>query len=86
MVNLESLVIANVAGKVAAYALWNLQERGRLMLGPQTEVYEGMVVGIHSRENNWVVNVTKEKQLTNVRASGTDENIQLIPYVRMSLE
>ncbi len=58
-----------------------MQERGRLLIGPQTEVYEGMIVGIHSRDNDLVVNVTKGKQLTNIRASGSDENIILTPPI-----
>lgn len=80
------VMIANTAGKAAGYALWNLQERGRLLITPQTEVYEGMIVGRNSRDNDLVVNVTKEKQLTNVRAAGTDENIQLTPAIKLSLE
>ncbi len=82
----NGVMIANATGKATGFALWNLQERGRMLIGPQTEVYEGMLVGIHSRDNDLVVNVTKEKQLTNVRASGTDENIMLTPFVKMSLE
>ena len=82
----RGVLIANAAGKTTGYALWNLQERGQLFLGPQTEVYEGMIVGLHSRENDLVVNVIREKQLTNVRASGTDENIQLTPPTLLTLE
>ena len=63
-----------------------MQERGRLFVEPQTACYEGMVVGIHSRDNDLVVNVTKEKQLTNMRASGTDENIILTPALKLTLE
>jgi GTP-binding protein len=66
--------------------LFNLQERGRLFIEPQTVCYEGMIVGIHARDNDLVVNVTKEKQLTNMRASGTDENIILTPPIKFSLE
>ena len=73
-------------GKALGYSLFNLQERGRLVIGPNEEVYEGMIIGIHSRSNDLVVNPLKGKQLTNVRASGTDENIQLTPPIRMSLE
>jgi GTP-binding protein len=69
-----------------AYALFNLQNRGRLMVGPGEEIYEGMVVGIHSRENDLGVNPLKEKKLTNVRAAGSDENILLTSPVRLSLE
>jgi len=82
----QGVLIANSEGIARAYALWNLQERGRLFIEPQTEVYEGMIVGLHSRENDLVVNVTKEKQLTNIRAAGSDENILLTPPIRFSLE
>lgn len=80
------VLISNAAGKATAYSLWNLQPRGRLFIGPQTEVYEGMIVGIHTRENDLVVNVTKEKQLTNIRAAGSDENIILTPPAKLTLE
>ncbi|MDG4594110.1 MAG: translational GTPase TypA [Candidatus Contendobacter sp.] len=83
---INGVLIANSAGKALAYALFNLQERGRLMVGPGDEVYEGMIVGIHSRDNDLVVNPLKAKQLTNIRAAGSDENILLTPPVRMSLE
>lgn len=83
---LNGVLISNAMGKASGFSLFNLQERGRMLIGPQTEVYEGMIVGIHSRDNDLVVNVIKEKQLTNVRASGTDENINLTPPVKMSLE
>ncbi|HSC75489.1 MAG TPA: translational GTPase TypA, partial [Pseudomonadales bacterium] len=73
-------------GKVLAYALFSLQDRGRLFLEPNVEVYEGQIVGLHSRDNDLVVNPTKAKQLTNIRASGTDESIILVPPVRHSLE
>jgi len=82
----NGVLIANGAGKALAYALFNLQERGRLFIDPGQAVYEGMVVGIHSRGNDLVVNPLKAKQLTNVRASGSDENILLTPPIRMSLE
>ncbi len=82
----QGVLIANSEGVARGYALWNLQERGKLFIEPQTEVYEGMIVGLHSRENDLVVNVTKEKQLTNMRASGTDENIILTPPIRLTLE
>ena len=68
------------------FALFNLQERAQLTIGPQTDVYEGMIVGINSRNEDLVVNPTKEKHLTNVRAAGSDENIILTPPVQMSLE
>ena len=83
---LNGVLIANATGKALAYALFNLQERGRMMVGHGDEVYEGMIVGIHSRDNDLVVNPLKAKQLTNIRAAGSDENILLTPAVRMSLE
>lgn len=83
---INGVLIANGPGRAAAYALWNLQERGRMIIEPQTDVYEGMVVGIHSRDNDLVVNVTRGKQLTNMRAAGSDENILLTPAIRFSLE
>tara|TARA_R100000306_G_scaffold62333_1_gene68747 strand:+ start:48987 stop:50858 length:1872 start_codon:yes stop_codon:yes gene_type:complete len=82
----NGVMIANLTGKALGYSLWNLQERGRLFIDPNVEVYEGMVIGLHSRDNDLTVNCTKGKQLTNVRASGTDENIVLTPPIRMSLE
>ena len=82
----KGVLISNSIGKSTAFSLWNLQERGVMLIGPQTEVYEGMVVGINSRDNDLVVNVVKGKQLTNMRASGNDESIILTPPVRLSLE
>lgn len=82
----NGVLIANCQGQARAFALFNLQERGRLFIEPQTACYEGMLVGIHARENDLVVNVTKEKQLTNIRAAGTDENIILTPPIKLSLE
>jgi GTP-binding protein len=82
----NGVLIANGAGKALGYALFNLQERGRLFIGHGEEVYEGAIIGIHSRNNDLVVNPLKGKQLTNIRAAGTDENIQLSPPIRMSLE
>lgn len=82
----NGVLIANEPGVATAYAIWNLQERGRMFINPQTEVYEGMLVGIHSRDNDLVVNITKEKKLTNIRAAGSDENILLTPAIKMSLE
>ena len=79
-------LVASGAGKALAYALFNLQERGRLLIGPGEEVYEGMVVGIHSRGNDLVVNPMKAKQLTNIRAAGSDENILLTPPLGLTLE
>ncbi|MGD8875182.1 MAG: translational GTPase TypA, partial [Gammaproteobacteria bacterium] len=82
----NGVLIANGAGKALGYALFNLQERGRLFIGHGEAVYEGMIIGIHSRSNDLVVNPLKGKQLTNIRAAGTDENILLTPPIRMSLE
>lgn len=82
----NGVLIANAPGKASAFALWNLQERGRMLIPPQTEVYEGMILGIHSRDNDLVVNAIKGKQLTNIRAAGSDENIILTPYIKQSLE
>jgi GTP-binding protein len=83
---INGVLIANGTGKALGYALFNLQERGRLFIGHGEEVYEGSVIGIHSRGNDLVVNPLKGKQLTNIRAAGSDENIQLTPPIRMSLE
>ena len=82
----NGVLISNAQGKAVGFALWNLQARGRMMVKPNDMVYEGMVVGIHSRANDLTVNALKEKKLTNVRASGTDENIQLSGAVIMTLE
>ncbi|NCF35755.1 MAG: translational GTPase TypA [Gammaproteobacteria bacterium] len=82
----NGVLISTATGKALAYALFNLQERGRLMIGHAEPVYEGMVVGIHSRANDLVVNPLKAKQLTNIRAAGTDENLILTKPVRMTLE
>jgi GTP-binding protein len=82
----QGVLVSNVTAKTAGYALFNLQERGRLFVGPGEEVYEGMVIGIHVRGNDLTVNPAKGKQLTNIRAAGSDENILLTPPVRMSLE
>ena len=83
---INGVLIANGAGKALGYALFNLQERGRLFIGHGAEVYEGMIIGIHARANDLVVNPLKGKQLTNIRAAGSDENIQLTPPIQMSLE
>lgn len=82
----NGVLISNTQGKALSYGLFNLQERGKLFLGHAEEVYEGMLVGIHSRDNDLVVNPTKAKQLTNVRASGTDESLTLVKPIRMTLE
>ncbi|MGH8582716.1 MAG: translational GTPase TypA [Gammaproteobacteria bacterium] len=82
----NGVLIANGGGVSLAYALFNLQGRGRLFIGPGQEIYEGMIVGIHSRDNDLVVNPMKAKQLTNVRAAGSDENVILTPPLRYDLE
>jgi GTP-binding protein len=82
----NGVLIANATGKAVGFALFNLQERGRLFVSHGDEVYEGMIVGIHSRDNDLVVNPLKTKQLTNIRAAGTDEAIQLTPPIRLTLE
>ncbi len=83
---INGALVSMVQGKALAYALFNLQERGVLFISHGVEVYEGMIIGIHSRDNDLMVNPTKGKQLTNVRAAGSDENIILTPPVRFSLE
>jgi len=83
---INGVLIASDTGKALAYALFNLQDRGKLMIGHGDEVYEGQVVGIHSRDNDLTVNVLKGKKLTNVRAAGTDEALTLTPPVRYTLE
>ena len=82
----NGVLVSMVKGKTLAYALYSLQDRGRLFIQPNVEVYEGQIVGLHSRSNDLVVNPTKAKQLTNVRASGTDEALILTPPVLHSLE
>jgi GTP-binding protein len=82
----NGVLIANAQGKALAYALFSLQERGKLMIGHGDEVYEGQVIGIHSRDNDLVVNPLKGKKLTNMRASGKDENVVLVPPIRYTLE
>ena len=82
----NGVMISNGTGKVLGYALMALQERGRLFAKPGDEVYEGQIVGIHSRDNDLTVNPLKGKQLTNVRASGKDDAVMLTPPIRLSLE
>jgi GTP-binding protein len=79
-------LVAMATGKALAYALFNLQDRGRLFIAPGAHVYEGMVIGIHSRGNDLAVNPLKAKQLTNIRAAGSDENIILVPPIETTLE
>jgi GTP-binding protein len=80
------VLISNAAGEATAYSLFNLQERGAMMIEPQTRVYEGMIVGQHTRDNDLIVNVIQGKKLTNVRAAGKDENTILTPPMRLTLE
>lgn len=82
----NGVMYAMTAGKTLAYALFNLQNRGKLFLGHGQEVYVGQIVGLHSRDNDLPVNPTKAKQLTNIRAAGTDENLILIPHIKHTLE
>ncbi|MBL96985.1 MAG: translational GTPase TypA [Legionellales bacterium] len=82
----NGVLIANGQGKALAYALFNLQARGKLMIGHGEAVYMGMIIGIHSKDNDLVVNPLKAKQLTNIRAAGTDENLILTPPIQFSLE
>ncbi len=82
----NGVLIANGPGKSVAYALFNLQERGRMFIGPGEDLYDGMIIGIHSRDNDLVVNPMKGKQLTNMRASGSDENVILVPPIQLTLE
>jgi len=82
----NGVLIANGPGKSVAYALFNLQERGRMFIEPGEELYEGMVIGIHTRDNDLVVNPMKGKQLTNIRAAGSDENVILTPPIELTLE
>jgi GTP-binding protein len=82
----NGVLVSMVTGKTLSYGLFNLQDRGRLFLGHGVDIYEGQLVGIHSRDNDLVVNPTKAKQLTNVRASGTDEALTLTPPIRHTLE
>jgi len=82
----NGVLISAEAGEAVAYALWKLQERGRMFVSPGDKLYEGMVIGIHSRDNDLVVNPIKGKQLTNIRASGKDEAIALTPPIQLTLE
>ena len=82
----SGVIISQDDGAAVAYALWKIQERGRLFVNPGDELYEGMIIGEHSRENDIVVNPIRGKQLTNIRASGSDEAIRLVPPVKLTLE
>jgi GTP-binding protein len=82
----NGVLISSEKGEAVAYALWKLQDRGRMFVHPGDKLYQGMVIGIHSRDNDLIVNPIKGKQLTNVRSSGTDEAVRLVPPILMSLE
>ncbi|HET7832799.1 MAG TPA: translational GTPase TypA [Gallionella sp.] len=82
----NGVLISAEDGEAVAYALWNLEERGRMFVSPGDKLYEGMVIGIHSRDNDLIVNPIKGKKLTNVRASGTDEAVRLTPPIKLTLE
>ncbi|MHB1236115.1 MAG: translational GTPase TypA [Gallionella sp.] len=82
----NGVLISSESGEAVAYALWKLEDRGRMIVVPGDKLYEGMIIGIHSRDNDLIVNPIKGKQLTNVRASGTDEAVRLTPPVRLTLE
>jgi GTP-binding protein len=82
----NGVLISQDEGDAVAYAIWKLQERGRMFVSPGDKLYEGMIVGIHSRDNDLVVNPIREKKLTNVRASGKDEHIDLVPPIKLTLE
>lgn len=82
----NGVLISQEDGEAVAYALWKLQDRGRMFVSPGDRLYEGMVIGVHTRDNDLVVNPTKGKQLTNVRASGTDEAVRLTPPIELTLE
>jgi len=82
----NGVLVSQDDGEAVAYALWKLQDRGRMFVSPGDPLYEGMIIGIHSRDNDLVVNPIKGKQLTNVRASGTDEAVRLVPPVQLTLE
>ena len=82
----NGVLVSQESGETVAYALWKLQDRGRMFVNPGEKLYEGMIIGIHSRENDLVVNPVRGKQLTNIRASGTDEAVRLVPPVALTLE
>ncbi len=82
----NGVLISNGPGEAVGFALWKLQERGKLFIGPGEKLYEGMIIGIHARENDLVVNATRGKKLTNIRAAGKDDAIDLTPPVQLTLE
>lgn len=83
---LNGVLISMAAGETVSFGMWKIQERGKLFFGANVKIYEGMIIGIHARDNDLVVNATREKKLTNVRSSGTDEAVNLIPPIKLSLE
>ncbi|MCL6052434.1 translational GTPase TypA [Neisseria meningitidis] len=82
----NGVLVSQEQGKAVAYALWNLEDRGRMFVSPNDKIYEGMIIGIHSRDNDLVVNPLKGKKLTNIRASGTDEAVRLTTPIKLTLE
>jgi GTP-binding protein len=82
----NGVLISQDNGEAVAYALWKLEDRGRMFVSPGDKLYEGMIIGIHSRDNDLVVNPIKGKQLTNVRSSGTDEAVRLTTPIKLTLE
>jgi GTP-binding protein len=82
----NGVLISSEQGDAVAFALWNLEERGRMFVSPGERLYEGMVIGIHSRDNDLIVNPIKGKKLTNVRAAGKDEAVSLTPPIQLTLE
>ena len=82
----NGVLVSQEQGEAVAYALWNLEDRGRMFISPNDKVYEGMIIGIHSRDNDLVVNPLKGKKLTNIRASGTDEAVRLTTPIKLTLE
>jgi GTP-binding protein len=82
----NGVLVSMIGGKTLAYSLFNLQNRGKMFVGHGTDVYKGQIVGLHSRDNDLPVNPTKAKQLTNIRAAGTDENLILVPHIQHTLE
>ena len=82
----KGALISNSTGKALAFALWNLQERGQMFIGHATEVYEGMIIGVNSRDNDLTVNPLKGKKLTNIRAAGSDEAVNLVTPIDTTLE
>ena len=82
----NGVLISQEQGEAVAYALWNLEDRGRMFISPNDKIYEGMIIGIHSRDNDLVVNPLKGKKLTNIRASGTDEAVRLTTPIKLTLE